>query len=218
MRLKTFFLLTFLMVSFAFGGEGSPVAVILKVRGEVNVRSSETVEWKDAVRGKLLYNQDIVRTAQKSLAALKFIDNKTIVKVRQNSSFAVEGEREEITFKKKITLLFGGIWSRVRHGTHYEVETTTATAAVKGTEFFAALLGDTATFIVEDGGINLQGEFGEIVVEKGYTGTVVKGKSPVVEKTKFVPTWNKELEEAARLEVEFEDETGRKKKVIIDFE
>lgn len=93
-------------------------------------------KWQRATTGQLNKAVTAVRTGAKSLAIIS-LNKTTVIKLRANT---------EISFntmdKKKISLFLkrGGVFSRIQKnaGNNYSIRTSTATAAVRGTEFFMA--------------------------------------------------------------------------------
>ncbi len=93
-------------------------------------------KWQPATIGQLSGAVTAVRTGGKSLAIIS-LNTVTVIKLKENT---------EIVFntldKNKISLFLkrGGVFSRIQKnaGNNYSIRTSTATAAVRGTEFFMA--------------------------------------------------------------------------------
>ncbi len=221
---KRLWLIVFAMIIFtfpAFSQTTRDVAIILKSNGKVSVKESVTKKWKTSKRGKRLDSGDIVKTYDKSFAAIMFTDDKSMLKVRDNSLLAIRGEREKKTLSKRIVCSLGNFWLKVKkQHSKMIVETPSGVAAVKGTEFYGVVNEDGSTMIIAvEGLIQLMNKFGEQFVRPGQTGFMAKNEAPKVEKTDpdSKPDWGDEDEQENELNLEFEDADGNKKHLKIKY-
>ena len=102
------------------------------------------------------------------------------------------------------------------------METPSGVAAVKGTEFYLLVSEDgSSTAIVLEGVLEIFNEIGRALVEAGYTGTMSKGSTPETEQTTQQPDWGGEdadIEEGEDgIKIEFEDEDGNKRYLLIKY-
>lgn len=200
---------------FLFAQEAKDVAIVLKSNGKVTVKESSTKQWKNSQRGKRLDSGDIVKTYDNSFAAIMFTDDKTMLKVRDNSLLAVRGKREKKSISKRISCTLGNFWLKVKkQNVQLVVETPSGVAAVKGTEFYGVVNEDGSTMIIAvEGLVQLINKYGEQFVKAGQTGTMEKDQAPKVEDTDpdSKPDWGSEGEGENELDLEFEDANGNKK-------
>jgi len=191
------------------------VAIILKTKGDVKVKKEEEQKWFKGTRGIRLDSGDIVKTYEKSLAAIMFTDDKSLLKVRDNAALAIRGKRLKTTMTKRIVCSMGNFWLKVtQQKSKVLVETPSGIAAVKGTEFYGVVdeNGNTMIIVIE-GIVQLINKLGEALVEAGQTGIMSKGLPPKVFKTDSSQKmkWADEDKITKELEFEFQDGNGNKK-------
>lgn len=189
-----------------------PVAIMIRARGQVELKP-RTVELK---RGTRLVNGDKVITGKKGSAAIKFLDDASLVRVRPNSTCTINTEKEEGSIAKSIYVEVGTIFSRItKQKSKYRVSTPTSVASVKGTKFWTKQEFKGATwYFGEEGVIEISNDAGSALVKAGETGYVSSRSSkPIVRKTKEgeKPTFGLEDEILDEFEFEFENDEGQNK-------
>jgi ferric-dicitrate binding protein FerR (iron transport regulator) len=204
------------------GQTAKDVAVMIKTAGKVEVNKSTNGGWQTAAKGTRLDAGNQVRTGEQSLAAVVFTDDKSLLKVRDNSTVTINGKRENNRIAKTITMEAGQLWAKVTKGqTNFRVETPSGVAAVKGTEFYG-VLDDNGNFYIfcTDGIVELFNRLGRVLVEQGYTGMCSQTLAPETNPTDVnqLPNWGNQGEQGGELEIEFQDENGNKKKLKIQYE
>jgi len=198
------------------------VALMIKTSGAVEVNKSTNGDWQMASKGTRLDAGNQVRTGEESLAALVFVDDKSLLKVRDNSTVTINGKREKNRISKTIVMEAGQLWVKVTKGqTNFRVETPSGVAAVKGTEFYG-ILDDAGNFFIfcTDGIVELFNRLGRVLVEQGFTGVCNPNQAPESTPTDLsqLPDWGSEGGQGGELEIEFQDENGNKKKLKIQYE
>ncbi len=191
-----------------------PIAVIIKTKGEVSLKVTKDSDKKvDVKRGTRLYNGNIILTGKDGLAALKFVDDASLVRVRPNSSLALEGEREEKSIFKNLFVEFGTIFSKItQQESSFRVSTPTSVASVKGTAFWTKQEFKGGTYYFgEEGVIEISNDRGAALLKAGETGYVQSSRSkPIVRKTR--PGEKPQLEEGEssidEFKFDFRDEDG----------
>ncbi|MFQ5770665.1 MAG: FecR domain-containing protein [bacterium] len=195
------------------------VALMLKTKGKVELNKQGRRNWTTARRGERINSGEVVRTGDHSLAALVFTDDKSLLKVRSNSNITINGKREQNRIIKRLSLAFGELWAKVtRQNTSMRVETPSGVATVKGTEFNALFVNDNFLVYCQQGLIELFNQFGSMLLGENEMGRLIAGAPP--ERIQGDPNEIFDLsdeDEGLKLEIEFEDEAGNKKKLIIDF-
>ncbi len=168
------YLILFLIPIFAYPEE---VAVVLKVKGETLLKRKK--EMQTLKKGAIIKVGDKIEVKKNSMAILKFLDKKSIVRIKENTAMEIKQGGKD----KKVSILIGEIISTIK-GEKFTVETPTSVAAVKGTKFSTSFISDTTKVIVDEGNVELSNDKGSITVGKGEIGISVKGKAP--EKRKFL--------------------------------
>ncbi|MDZ7332725.1 MAG: FecR family protein [candidate division KSB1 bacterium] len=191
------------------------IAIILKSKGEVKLRKEKSKDWRDGRVGTRLDSGDMLKTAENSLAAVMFTDDKSLIKVRDNSSLAIRGKRIEQSISKRIICTLGEFWVKATNQqSKLLVETPSGVAAVKGTEFYGIVDAEGNTqIIVVEGIVQLLNKLGEILIQAGQTGKLTKNGAPVAFNTdpNSVLNWAKENRDGNELLFEFQDSNGNKK-------
>lgn len=198
------------------------VAVIIKAQGNVQINKSSDGQWQIASRGGRLDASNQVRTGDASLAALVFTDDKSMLKVRSNSTVVINGTRQQNRVAKSIYMEAGELWAKVTKGrSEFRVETPSGVAAVKGTEFYGILdsAGNLFIFCI-DGIVELFNRLGRELVERGYTGRCSANEAPETSLTdpNELPDWGQDTDEGGEIEIEFQDEGGNKKRMKIRYQ
>jgi len=222
-KITLFFLLgALIFFDSAFSSNSKDIAIILKSKGQVKVRAGNSGKWRYAKQGMRINSGDIIKTGDNALAALMFTDDKSLVKIRENSSIAIKGKRKKTSLAKKLRFAFGQIWVKVKkQKTEFHVETPSGTAVVKGTEFYHFVDRDGNSIIIGiEGLVSLKNKYGEVLIKSGETGKSSKGTAPTSGKTEGsdVPNWGQEDGIENFLEFEFEDSDGNKKVLKIKYQ
>lgn len=215
------FLLLGTLSEHSFAQSNNDIALILKSVGKVKVKKDQRKDWKDGSQGSRLDSGDIIRTYEKSLAAVLFTDDKSLLKVRDNSTLAISGKRTENSIAKRLKCALGNFWLNVtQQKSQLLVETPSGVAAVKGTEFYGIVdsEGNTVIIVIE-GIVQLMNKLGEGFVKAGQTGKLSKDSAPEVFKTdpNSLPNWANDGEILNEMKFEFEDSDGNKKNLKINY-
>lgn len=205
----------FACVECSLAQSNQDIAIILKSAGKVTVKKERQKEWKSGSKGFRLDSGDIVKTHDQSLAAILFTDDKSLLKVRDNSTLSIMGKRAENSVAKRVKCALGNFWLNVtQQKSQLLVETPAGVAAVKGTEFYGIVdaEGNTVIIVIE-GIVQLMNKLGEALVKAGQTGKFNKEGSPEVFTTdpKSIPNWANDGESLNDLKFEFQDSDGNKK-------
>lgn len=135
------------------------IAVVKKAKGSVTI--SHNGKDKKVKRGTRIYHDDKLSTGKKSLVAFVFLDDKSLVRVRQNSIFKVKGEREQNNIAKNIVMEIGDVFASVaKQKGRFRVESPTSVASVKGTEFSVEFNNGISTTYVFEGSVEVSSKKG----------------------------------------------------------
>lgn len=206
----------------ALAQPAAAVAVVLKAKGKVEVQRAQNRVAESARQGTRLDSGNQLRTGDESLAALVFTDDKSILKVRSNSKVAIKGARQDNSVVKSIALEFGQLWAKVtKSTTPFRIQTPSGVAAVKGTNFYC-LLDEQGKMIIIclEGAVELANALGKVLVNAGFTGTLLKNQAPAVRpsRSEEIPTWGNDDSTGGSFEIEFEDASGQKKRLKVNYE
>ena len=159
-----------LIYSIAFS---SKIAVATKVKGQVEIVTAEKKGFADLKPGTILSDGDKIRTGSPGFTAIIFIDDKSTLKVKDNSEVIITGKRTAASISKKINMDEGTIRATVnKQNTDFVIQTPTSVASVKGTDFW--LVSDPET---GDQIIGIEGIVGLTNSETGQEIDVTEGMS-----------------------------------------
>ena len=223
LRLLSMFVMFFILIVWLYSDSGvadtRDIAVVLKVKGNAELRKNKTRAWNELRKATRLRAGDKVRTGSGSLVAMVFTDDKSMLKIRSDSEIAIGGQRTKKGFSKRLFMGLGQMWAKVNpRGGGFRMETPSGVAAVKGTEFYGLVYADSLVILGVSGWTELFHELGSVTVGKDQKGKIAKGIAPILEEYKNRDTWADEGKgEEQILEVEFEDEHGDKKTLRIRY-
>jgi len=156
--LTGFLLMSAPLTGGALGANNSTVALITKTIQIVDRKPGEEA-WVKAQPSDMLSSGDGVRTGQRSLAIVKFIDN-SIVRVRPQSEVTIIGESSAPgTLSKNVRLMRGafGFDVRKQHSNEqFQLTSPTSVASIRGTKGKLSGSGGQDTLIVTEGSVNFK--------------------------------------------------------------
>ena len=169
-NIKHIILFFTLIFSVAFSNK---IAVATKVKGQVEIMAVGKKGFSDLRPGTILSDGDKIRTGSSGFTAIIFIDDKSTLKVKDNSEVVINGKRTAASISKKINMDEGTIRATVnKQNTDFVVQTPTSVASVKGTDFW--LVSDPET---GDQIIGIEGIVGLTNSETGQEIEVTEGMS-----------------------------------------
>jgi len=125
------------------------VALTMKTTGEVRHMGEQVPEFQTLQRGTSLFDGDFVVTGDDGLAIALFLDDKSQVKIRQNTETRIWGIRGEEAISKRLDLSYGTLKATVEKQVgEFTITTPTSVASVKGTEFWLISNPDSADIII----------------------------------------------------------------------
>lgn len=215
--------LTLLCVFYFLGFAADPVAVVVKSKGSVHISRGKNSRTNQVKKGQVLYDGDKIRTQSGAFCALKFIDDKSLLRVRENSSCVIEGKREKDHINKNIVVEIGSFFASLfKQRGKFTVTTPTSVASVKGTKFWIVQLADGRTFYIGiEGLVDLLNNAGRVLLRSGQTAIYVsKDKLPEIRLTREgeIPPLEGGLGNNKSLEIEFRDAEGNLKKLHINYQ
>ncbi|HQU71295.1 MAG TPA: FecR family protein [Calditrichia bacterium] len=201
------------------------IAVVVKVNGKVSLTAEKSTESVPVKKGQVLKNRDRLETGAEAYCILKFLDDKSLLRINEKSSCIIEGKKEADAIDKNIFVELGSFFASLfQPKGKFEVTTPTSVASVKGTQFWVIQLGKAGPtrVVVTEGIVEVRNRAGKALAKKGQTASVASRTSPPevrLTRSGDIPdAGEEELESQQNLEFEFEDSDGRKKVLRIKIE
>ena len=211
-----------LISSLLFGGE--KIAVATKVIGSVEfVRGKDFA--KSLNKGHIVESGDMITTGKGGFVALLFIDDKSALKIKENTEVIISGNKNNLAIAKRIGLKGGTIRAQIgkQQNRDFSVETSVSVASVKGTDFWVVSdKNDGDSIIGIEGVIQLTNKIsGDIIdIPSGITGLSTKDGKLQSYRTdpKTIPQDPSSNEGGnQKLRIEFKDASGKKKILVIEY-
>lgn len=151
------------------------IAVTTKVKGVSEIMKVGSKKFSSLKAGMILDDGDKVRTGKSGFVAIIFIDDKSTLKVKENSEAVITGRRTKKNISKKINIDGGTIRASItKQNVDFVIQTPTSVASVKGTDFWMVvdeLLGDQI--------IGIEGQVSLVNTETGQEVNVTSGMTGV---------------------------------------
>ena len=203
------------------------IAIATKSLGSVEIEKKEKPGFNKLKAGTILDDGDRIRTGPDGFALIIFIDDKSQLKIKEESEVTIAGKKIASTISKNIRMDNGTVRAQVnkqRKG-EFVIQSTTSVASVKGTDFwFIANSEDGDMLIGIEGIVDLFNVVSGLSVDvtAGNTGTSDDSGNLDVDPTNqnTVPDDPSDIEEDSgnQIEIEFEGPNGEIKKLLIDIQ
>ncbi len=113
------------------------IARVMKAQGEVLLKRTDTESFAETVApGAAINNGDALKVGEQGFAVVVFIDDRSVIKVKEKSEFTFVDDVDSRTLKIENGTLINNVATQGRSKT-FRIETPTSVASVKGTEFTA---------------------------------------------------------------------------------
>ena len=218
---KIFF--TFLIFSFLIGN--NRIAVATKVIGSVEFVRGKGFA-KSLKKGHIIESGDILKTKKGGFVAILFIDDKSALKIKENTELEIVGNNKNQTIAKRISLMNGTVRAQVedQRNKDFVVQTSVSVASVKGTDFW--MISDKSkgdSIIGIEGIIQLANKIsGEIIdITSGITGLSSNNGQLESYNTdpKTIPSDpSGDDSDSQTIRIEFMDSSGKKKTLVIEYQ
>ena len=204
---------------------GNKIAVTTKVKGLVEIMPIGKDNFANLKPGTILSDGDKIRTGSSGFTAIIFIDDKSTLKLKENSEAVITGQRSARSIAKKINMDVGTIRATVnKQNSSFVIQTPTSVASVKGTDFWMITDPVDGDLVIGlDGVVNLtNNETGaEVDVTEGNSGSSTPDGDVNVEETEESsipddPT--DEGEQDSEIKIYFEGPNGEQKVMIIEYQ
>ncbi|MEE9167731.1 MAG: FecR domain-containing protein [Candidatus Neomarinimicrobiota bacterium] len=133
------------------------IALTMKTSGQVSHKGEQVPDFQTLRRGSSLFDGDFVVTGDDGLAIALFLDDKSQLKIRQNTETRIAGSRTEGVISKRVELSYGTLKATVKEQTQqFTITTPTSVASIKGTELWVLTDPDSGDIIISlEGAIEL---------------------------------------------------------------
>ena len=205
--------------------QANKVAVTTKVKGLVEIMPVGKDNFSNLKPGTILADGDKIRTGTSGFTAIIFIDDKSTLKLKENSEVVINGQRSARNIAKKINMDIGTIRATVnKQNSNFVIQTPTSVASVKGTDFWMITNPVDGDLVIGlEGVISLtNNETGsEVDVTEGTSGISTPEGNVVVEETEesSIPDDPTDQDEQqSQIKIYFEGPNGEQKVLIIDYQ
>lgn len=203
-------------VYLAQANENKVVAMVVKALGKAQAKQGKS--WSNITKGSRLFSGDEVKTSGDGYAAVMFVDDKSIVKVKPNSILKIQGTYEGKSISKQLVMDVGELFVKVsKQKGSFQVATPTSVASVKGTEFWVMENAGGTTIVGLEGLIEVTNKLTNQTsnVSAGQTGKSTKtGITVETTKEEDIPDAGELKEEII---IRFKDADGKEKEVKIQY-
>jgi hypothetical protein len=204
-------------------GLENTVGLISKVIQDVSLKQVDK-EWQKAQKGEPLASGDRVKTGERSIAIIKFLDN-SLVRVRELSELAISGTLTGGAFLKSVDLQNGVVGFSIqkqRPQEEFRFSSPTSVASIRGTAglFSSSEISDTLTVI--EGIVTFTNKMSgqSVDVQAGFTGISHPDGSlqnrPATRAERMAAEEAAGNESLKKLELDLRDSQGKSKRLHID--
>ena len=198
------------------------IAVTTKAKGDVSHRAWNSNDYNNLLPAKSLNDGDHIQTGDDGFGALIYLDDKSMIKIKENTNFDVMGTKSQGKISKRIKINNGTVKASIQKGIEggFVIETPTSVATVKGTEFWMVTSSDGDQVFGLEGTVELKNIIsGEIImIGVDETGTSLQTGEINVATTdpSKVPTED-EKQEINEFDIHFEGPDGDQKTMKIRY-
>lgn len=226
LRKKNSFIKSFVLIAVLIGilvpEENKLIAVTTKAKGDVTFRSWDSEDFNDLKPAEVLNDGDHIQTGSDGFGALVYLDDKSTIKVKENTDFDVIGTRGKEGISKRIKINTGTIKAKIQKGKAggFIIETPTSVATVKGTEFWLVAAPDGDRVFGLEGTVELTNTVSGDVVTVAADETGISLVTGEINVTLTVPEEipaEIEEQEINEFEIEFEGPDGNQKTMKIRY-
>jgi type II secretory pathway pseudopilin PulG len=173
-------------------GQGAQnVALVYKLflDKQIAIRDVGAAASRDGVLGDLLSDGQGIQTGPNTRAAIRFTDDGSILRMNPQTEMQITAEGSQASMQKTLHIDAGELWAKItKHDqATYRIETPTAVAAVKGTEFYVRVDPNdgSTTIITTEGVLDFFNDVGTVEVPAGATAQIgaAAGAAPSVADT-----------------------------------
>jgi tetratricopeptide (TPR) repeat protein len=150
---------------------------VVSAQGTVEVQRVGTTEWEPAKLNETYCPGDVVRVGERSRADIALV-NDSLLRLNEKTTITLGALKEERT--SLVDMLKGAAYFFSRVPRSLEMTTPSATAGVRGTEFFIKA-DEKSTFVsVFHGSVLAANQAGSVALASGQSAVAEAGKAPVL--------------------------------------
>ena len=221
-NIKHIILLSSIICSFVFANK---IAVATKIKGMVEIMSVGKKDFSNLKPGTILSDGDKIRTGSKGFAAIIFIDDKSTLKLKENSEAVITGQRSAASISKKINMDVGTVRATItKQNTDFVIQTPTSVASVKGTDFWLVTDPENGDQI-----IGIEGIVGLTNIETGQEVDVSEGMSGIstpdgnlgleeTDQSSIPDDPDEDIEGPSQIKIYLEGPNGEQRVMIIEYQ
>ena len=201
------------------------IAVATKIKGSVEVMPAGKRDFIKLKPGTILSDGDKIRTGSKGFAAIIFIDDKSTLKLKEDSEAVITGQRSAASISKKINMDSGTVRATVtKQNTDFVIQTPTSVASVKGTDFWLITNPETGDQIIGIEGIigltnNETGQ--EVDVTEGMSGISTPDGNiglEVTDQSSIPEDPSVDIDGASQIKIYLEGPNGEQRVMVIEYQ
>ena len=221
-NIKHIILLSSIIFSFVFANK---IAVATKIKGMVEIMPVGKKDFANLNPGTILSDGDKIRTGSKGFAAIIFIDDKSTLKLKENSEAVITGQRSAASISKKINMDVGTVRATItKQNTDFVIQTPTSVASVKGTDFWLVTDPENGDQI-----IGIEGIVGLTNIETGQEVDVSEGMSGIstpdgnlgleeTDQSSIPDDPDEDIEGPSQIKIYLEGPNGEQRVMIIEYQ
>ena len=221
-NIKHIILLSSIIFSFVFANK---IAVATKIKGMVEIMPAGKKDFANLKPGTILSDGDKIRTGSKGFAAIIFIDDKSTLKLKENSEAVITGQRSAASISKKINMDVGIVRAIItKQNTDFVIQTPTSVASVKGTDFWLVTDPENGDQI-----IGIEGIVGLTNIETGQEIDVSEGMSGIstldgnlgleeTDQSSIPDDPSEDIEGPSQIKIYLEGPNGEQRVMIIEYQ
>ena len=127
----------FLLITFFSKANSEVIARVIKMEGRAQLRRLSNDYFNEEVRpGLPIKNGDAIKVNEKGFCIIMYVDDKSVVKIRENTQFEFLDTQNTRTIELKYGTILNSVNS-LKNIKTFRVQTPVSVASVKGTEFAA---------------------------------------------------------------------------------
>lgn len=172
------------VLSLSSDGPKNP-SILSSLEGDVLVMKAGASNWEAAQIGQQLYEDDIIKIAEDSRAAVTFFDGSTIeleagTQLEIKTLEPADGDNvNTISLEQEIGRSISRVTKLADPASHYEIETPSGVAAVRGTTMVVDVDEQGISRIVsEEGSVFVTAQGVEVLLIQGMQSIILPGKPP----------------------------------------
>ena len=158
---------------------------ITRISGVVTVLPVGSIAWTEAEVDTQLRAGDRIRTTDNSSAIITFFEG-SVIELKSNTEVGITEliievgpKSTTISLEQTIGTTINRVQKLVDTASSYEIDTPSAVAAVRGTEYEVVVLSDsTTTVIVTEGNVSVTAQGVSVLVSDDEQTTVLPGEPP----------------------------------------